>query len=61
MALYDRVKQVSREKNTNFTRLEREAGFAKGSICKWKNISPSVSKVKKVADLLGVTVDELIR
>lgn len=32
-----------------------------GSICKWRNgISPTVKNIKKVADILECTIDELI-
>ena len=41
--------------------LEQEAGLSSGSICKWGNsVSPTVRSVKAVADILGVTVDDLL-
>lgn len=41
--------------------LEAQLGFGRGSIYKWDSHMPSVAKVKDVADVLGVTVDDLIK
>lgn len=40
--------------------LEAQLGFGRGSIYKWDSHTPSVAKMKDVADVLGVTVDDLI-
>lgn len=40
--------------------LEAQLGFGRGSIYKWDAHTPSISKMKDVADVLGVTVDDLI-
>lgn len=40
--------------------LEKELGFGNGTIGKWQKASPSVDKLKKVADWFGVTLDELL-
>nr|DAX39139.1 MAG TPA: LAMBDA REPRESSOR (TRIPLE MUTANT)/DNA COMPLEX-DNA COMPLEX, DOUBLE HELIX, TRANSCRIPTION-DNA.1A [Caudoviricetes sp.] len=45
----------------SISQVEREAGIAKGSICKWKSVSPSVGNVQSVAKVLGVTVNRLLR
>lgn len=58
--LYDRVKAVAKEKKIPIYKIEQDCYISQGSICKWGNISPSVEKVKAVADYLGVTVDYLI-
>ena len=41
-------------------KLEEDLGFARGSIYKWDTNTPSVAKVKAVADRLGTTVDSLL-
>ena len=61
MELYNTVKKCCTEKGKTIFALETEAGFPRGSICKWDDHTPSITKVKKVADLLGVTIDELIK
>lgn len=41
--------------------LENELGFSRSSICKWDVNTPGIDKVKKVADILGCTVDDLLK
>lgn len=57
---YDKVKKICKEKHIAIWKLEEDLGFAQGSVCKWNKVSPSIERVKKVADYLGITVDELI-
>ena len=40
--------------------LEQQAGLAYNTLNRWDKISPSVDKVAAVADVLCVSVDELI-
>lgn len=58
--IYDNVKSIAKEKKVPVCLIEKTAGLATGSVCKWNTVSPSVNSIKKVADLLGVTVDDLI-
>lgn len=55
--MYEKIKKLCKEKGTNISRLERELGFAKGSICKWKKHIASFDRVEKVASYFGVSVD----
>ena len=41
--------------------LEKACELGNGTIGKWKNASPTVNKLKRVADYLGCTVDELLK
>ena len=41
-------------------KLESELGFGNCTIVKWEHSSPSVDRLKKVADYFGVTVDRLL-
>ena len=57
------ISKVARELHAKGTinKLEEQAELSKGSVCKWgKSVSPTVKNIKKVADILGCTVDELI-
>lgn len=58
--LYDNVKAICEKKRIAVSRLEAELGFPRSSICKWNTNEPSVGKVKKVADYLEVSIEELI-
>lgn len=60
MGLYDNVKSMCKEKHTNVFTLENDLGFPRSSICKWNENIPSVAKVQRVAEKLGVSLDELI-
>lgn len=60
MGIYKNIQNVCREKGMTINGLETQLGFGRGSIYKWDLHMPSVAKVKDVADVLGVTVDDLI-
>lgn len=58
--LYNNMKRICHEKKISVSKIESELEFSRGSICKWNDNIPSVDKVKKVADYLGVDINELI-
>jgi transcriptional regulator with XRE-family HTH domain len=59
--LFDKIKALAEKKGVSIYRLEKEAELSKSSICKWNDNIPSVDKIQKVAKLLGVTVDSLLK
>lgn len=56
-----RIKSICESKGMSLRQLEQEAGLALNTISRWEKNKPSIDKVKKVADTLGVTMDELLR
>ena len=60
MDLYERIKIIAKLKGYSINSLEKEAGFPRSYILKFKRITPSVDKMQKIADVLGVTVDYLM-
>lgn len=57
-----KIKKLCKEQKLTLGELEDRAGFGKGQVIgRWDENRPSVDRVKKVADILGVTVDELLR
>lgn len=58
--LYQRICELCKEKGTNVSQLERDCGLANATIRRWKDASPSVDNLAKVADRLEVSVDYLI-
>lgn len=60
MGLYENVKEAAKEKGYSINKLEKELGFARSYISKFKTITPSIDKIQKIADFLGVTTDYLI-
>ena len=59
--VYDNVKRIADERKIPIAKLERKADIANGTIGKWKTGMPRMDSLKKVADYLNVTVDELIK
>lgn len=59
--IYENVKKLTSEKGISISALEKKAGLGNGVISSWKTCSPTISNLKAVADVLGVTVDVLIR
>lgn len=60
MGIYKNIQDVCRERDMTINGLETQLNFPRGSIFKWDTHTPSVAKVKAVADALGVSVDELL-
>lgn len=59
--IYDNVKQLASEKGMSIHALEQKAGLGNGAIGRWREFNPGVLYLKKVADVLDVTVDELLK
>lgn len=60
MLIYDRIKQLCKEKGVTVTGTESTLGFARGSLCKIDKNKPSAEKVTKLAEYLGTTPDYLM-
>lgn len=58
---YETIKKLTRAKGITLENLEEAVGAGKGTIKNWADHAPSVLTVKKVADFLGVTVDDLLK
>lgn len=61
MVLYRNVKRACALRGISVNRLESNLGFPRSSISKWDKSTPSVAKVKAVADALNVTIDKLVQ
>lgn len=60
MLTYDTIKKLCKERGATITGVEKELGFARGSLCKVNTNKPSVQKVQKLANYFGVSVDYLM-
>ena len=58
--IYTKISNLCRNRGISIARLEREMGFGNATIRGWVTSSPTVEKLKAVADYFGVTVDELL-
>lgn len=59
--MFDRISERAKEKGMSINQLEEMAELSKGSTYKWNIVSPSVKNLKKVADVLECTVNDLIQ
>lgn len=56
----ERIKSLCKEYGISMNKLEETLGFGKGYISKLGNSTPNTTKIKKIADYFGVTVDYLM-
>lgn len=58
--MVSKIRQLCKEQGKTLFSLEQECGFGNGTIHKWDRSSPSIMKIRAVADALGVSVSYLI-
>lgn len=58
--LYDIVKRLCLQKGVSVGQVEKECGLSNGSISKWNENEPGIRKVQKVANYLGVPIEDLL-
>ena len=59
-AIYNHIRFIAKWRGLSINQLEKDAGLSSGSICKWGSVSPSISSLQKVAELLEVTPNDLL-
>lgn len=59
--IYETIKALCDRKGMTIKALEEKAGIANGTIGKWRDSVPSVDTIKKVADVLRVSIDYLVK
>lgn len=55
--IFDRISQLASERGISIAYLEKTLGLGNATIRGWKESSPSVDKLKKVADYFGVSIE----
>ena len=60
MGLLDRVKILCKNKGVSQGKMEREIGISNGASSKWKNSSPSMEILQKLAEYFGVSLEYLM-
>lgn len=58
--LYDKIKNIAEQKNISIYRIEKDLDLSNGSIRKWNSSIPLSQTLKKVADYLNVSIDNLM-
>ena len=59
--IYQNIKSIADSQKEKKRKIEQDTGITLGSIYHWNDVKPSVDKVVKVANYLGVTVEELLK
>lgn len=59
--LFERITKLCGEKNISIARLEKEAGLGNATVRGWTKSEPTAKNLKAVADVLGVSIDELLK
>lgn len=58
--MVERIRSLCRSRNINFSRLEKELGFANGSLKKSKEDKISAERVMKIANYFHVTMEYVL-
>ena len=58
--MVEKIRAICKQRGITVRELEQRAGLF-NAIYRWDENRPSVDRVKAVADVLGVTVDDLLR
>lgn len=59
MNIFDNVAEAARNSGMSVYALEKAAGFSHGTIAKWRDVSPRVDNLLKVASVLNVDINDL--
>ena len=57
----NKIKDLCKKNGITLRELEVAANLGTNSVYKWGERTPSVDKVQRVASVLGVTMDELLK
>lgn len=52
-----KIEELAQKRGISITALEKQLTFGNGTIRSWDQCSPSVDKLKKVADYFGVSIE----
>lgn len=61
--VYNNLKAICQEKGLTFQEVEQRANLGVGCLSRWKddNVSPKVKTLKKVAEVIGVSIADLVK
>lgn len=55
--IFKKIEKLVKEQGISVTYLEKKLCFGNGTIRSWDKCSPSIEKLKKVADYFGVSIE----
>lgn len=59
--VYDFVESFCKSKGIRINAFEKQCGFSNGYIAKLKTSTPSATKLKKIADAIGIPIEYLLK
>lgn len=59
--IVDNIRRLCADRGISLYRLERDTGLGNGTVARWNESSPSVERLRLVADYFDVSLDDLIR
>ena len=59
--IYERIIKLIEEQRLTKAKVETGAGLGNGTIESWKDGNPTISKLEAVANVLGCTVEDLVK
>ena len=57
MSRYEKIKELCKDRGINVSKLERDLGFSRGSLCKIDKNKPSIDRLGKIASYFDVPVE----
>lgn len=58
---YETIYRLAKERGISIKALEEAAGLGNGAIGKWRTLKPNLGNLEKVANVLGVSVIDIIK
>ena len=59
--IYDNIKAIAEKKGLSIAEIEKKAQIGNGIIGKWKESTPNVDSLIKVAKVLNVSINTLMK
>lgn len=59
--IYENVEKYAKKRGLSIAKLEIQANLSNGTIGKWRKYTPKIESLSKVAKVLNVKVDTLIK
>lgn len=56
-----KISELCKERKISIHKLEKACEIGNGTISRWESSAPTVANLKKVADYLGVSIEELMK
>jgi len=56
LLIYNKLKEICKEKDISIASVEKKAGLGNGTITKWNSSKPTIDNLKAVADVLEINI-----